>query len=195
MKFTQRWDKKEIYHSGNKGNVCKNLAKNSNSKGLVDEDPFSTQPSYIGKLELISHEHDIKLLYDEKAQNQLIVLCPKLEDWILKAAKEAKVNVEDIGLPDDAYSLHEIININLGKFILLIEDIKKKRSKMLQSLETLLKTRNQRSNYRRNKSLNKCSQKKQWHDYSKIKPNSLFQLKFYFSFLFSQRKIHHMPQP
>ena len=136
--------KKEIYHSGNKGNVCKNLAKNSNSKGLVDEDPFSTQPSYIGKLELILHEHDIKLLYDEKAQNQLIILCPKLEDWILKAAKEAKVNVEDYSLPDDAYELHEIINIKPEKFLRLIEDLKKKKSKMLKNLEALLKTRNQR---------------------------------------------------
>lgn len=137
--------KKEIYHSGSKGNVCKNLKKNSKSKGLIDEDPSSAQPSYIGKLKDLSYEYGIKLLHDNNTQNHLIILCPKLEDWILKAAKEAKVNVKDYSLPDDPYELHKIININLDKFILLIEDIKKKRSKMLQSLETLLKTRSQRS--------------------------------------------------
>lgn len=88
--------KKEIYHSYSKGNVCKKLEKNSESKGLVDEDPFSTQPSYIGKLKTNSHEYDIKLLYDEIANNHLIVLCPRLEDWILKAAKEAGINVKNI---------------------------------------------------------------------------------------------------
>lgn len=131
--------KKEIYHSGNKGNVCKKLEKSRNSKGLVDEDPDRTQPSYIGKLKTKSNEYDIKLLYDENAQNCLIVLCPTLEDWILKAANDAKVNVEDYSLPDDAYELHKIINIKLEKFIQLIEDIKK-RSKMLKTLEKLIRT-------------------------------------------------------
>lgn len=136
--------KKEIYHSGGKSNVCKNLAKNRKSIGLVDEDPYSPQPSYIGKLKIKSNEQAIKLLYDENARNYLIILCPKLEDWILKAAKEAKVNVEDYSLPDDASELHEIINIKPEKFLRLIEDLKKKKSKMLKNLETLLKTRNQR---------------------------------------------------
>lgn len=130
--------KKGIFHSYSKGNVCKKLEKSINSKGLVDEDPFSTQPSYIGKLKTNSYEYDIKLLYDEIAKNHLIVLCPRLEDWILKAAKEAGIYIEDYGLPDDANELHKIINTKLQKFILLIEDIKKK-SKMLKTLEKMIK--------------------------------------------------------
>lgn len=132
--------KKEIYHAGSKGNVCKKLEKSSKSKGLVDEDPFSTQPSYVGKLKTNSYEYDIKLLYDEKAKNHLIVLCPRLEDWILKAAKEAKVDVENYRLPDDAYELHKIINVKLDNFVHLIEDIKK-RSKMLKTLEKVIKSK------------------------------------------------------
>lgn len=131
--------KKEIYHSGNKGNVCKKLVKSRNSKGLVDEDPSRTQPPYIGKMRTKSNEDDIKLLYDDSTKNHLIVLCPKLEDWILKAAKEARVNVEDYSLPDDAYELHKIINIKLEKFVQLIEDIKT-RSKMLKTLEKLIRS-------------------------------------------------------
>lgn len=130
--------KKGIFHSYSKGNVCKKLEKSINSKGLVDEDPFSTQPSYVGKLKTKSHEYNIKLLYDEIAKNHLIVLCPRLEDWILKAAKEAGINIKDYSLPDDANELHKIINANREKFFLLIEDIKK-RSKMLKTLEKMIK--------------------------------------------------------
>lgn len=137
--------KKEIYHSGNKGNVCRNLAKNRNSIGLVDEDPLSAQPGYIGKLKLLSHEHEIKLLFDENTRNHLIVLCPRLEDWILKAAREAKVNVKDYSLPDDADELHKIINIIPGKFAHLIEEIKNNKNKMLKNLELLLKSHELRS--------------------------------------------------
>ncbi len=85
---------KEIKHVYSKGNVCNKLAKSSQSKGMVDEDPLSSQPSYIEKLRLQSHEHQIKILYDEKAQNRLIVLCPRLEEWVLRAAQDAGVNIQ-----------------------------------------------------------------------------------------------------
>lgn len=129
----------EIFHSGNKGNVCKNLAKKQKSIGLVDEDPSSAQPSYIGKLKIESNEDDIKLMFDVKNKNYLIVLCPKLEDWILKAAKEAKLNVKDYSLPDDPYELHKINFKNLKNFIQLVEDIKNKKYNMLKTLSNFLR--------------------------------------------------------
>lgn len=105
----------------------------------MDEDPFNTQPSYIEKLKFLSYEHDIKLLYDEKAQNHLIVLCPRLEDWVLKAAKEAKVSLDDYNLPNDPDNFHKVINIRIENFTRLIEDIKKKKSRMLKNLEDFIK--------------------------------------------------------
>ncbi|MEM2995465.1 MAG: hypothetical protein QXI91_05580 [Candidatus Bathyarchaeia archaeon] len=44
------------------------------------------------------------------------MLCPRLEEWILKAAHEANVNPKDYGLPDDAEKLREQINIKTDKF-------------------------------------------------------------------------------
>jgi hypothetical protein len=125
---------KEIKHVYSKGNVCNRLAKSRDAKGLVDEDPASPQPAYIGKLKLHLHQRDIKLLQEDKTQNRLIVLCPRLEEWILKAAREAKVDIQDYGLPNEARQLHEIINIRvegLEKFIKSIKD----KSKMLKTLE------------------------------------------------------------
>jgi hypothetical protein len=127
----------EIKHAHSKGNVCKRLESSRNSKGLVDEDPFSTQPRYIEKLKLLSYEGEIKVLYDGRAQNCLIMLCLRLEEWILKVVKEVKVDIGDYNLPDDADRLHKTINIKLKNFESLMEDMKEK-SRMLKTLEKVI---------------------------------------------------------
>ncbi|MGI0011058.1 MAG: hypothetical protein ACREAE_06640 [Nitrosopumilaceae archaeon] len=131
---------KEIKHVYSKGNVCNRLAKSSQSKGLVDEDPLSAQPSYIRKLRLQSHEHQIKILYDEKAHNRLIVLCPRLEEWVLRAAQDAGVNIQDYGLPNNANQLHHIINTRIESLKSLIKSIRDK-SKMLKALEGFINSK------------------------------------------------------
>ena len=130
--------RREIKHAHSKGNVCKRLESSRNSKGLVDEDSFSTQPRYIEKLKLLSHEDDVKVLYDGRAQNCLIMLCPRLEEWILKVVKEVKVDIGDYNLPNDADRLHKTINIKLKNFENLIEDIKES-SRMVKTLERVIK--------------------------------------------------------
>ena len=132
---------KKIEHRSGKGSICKRLEKSGNSKGLVDEDPLSAQPSYIRKLKLHSHQHDIKLLYDKKANNYVIVLCPNLEEWILKATKEAKVNTKNYNLPDNTDELHKILNTKIGKFTNLLQNLKKKKSRLLKTLEDFVKNK------------------------------------------------------
>lgn len=134
--------KREINHAFSKGNVCNKLEKSKNSKGMVDEDPSSAQPGYIQKLKIISDENDIRVLYGKEGKNLMIVLCPRLEEWILKAAKEVNANMKKYGLPDDADKLHKIISSKPGRhggFEKLIADIRNK-SKMLIKLESLIKS-------------------------------------------------------
>lgn len=130
--------RKEVRHAYGKGNICNRLEKSRNSKGLVDEDPYSIQPPYISNLKLCSNEDEIEVLYEEKNQNTLILLCPKLEDWILKAVKEASIDIRNYGLPDDADKLHEAINTKIVSFENLLNDIKK-RSKRLKALKKAIK--------------------------------------------------------
>jgi len=104
----------------------------------VDEDPFSAQPRYIEKLRLLSYEDDVKVLYDGRAQNCLIMLCPRLEEWILKVVKEVKVDIGDYNLPNDADRLHKTINIKLKNLENLIEDIKES-SRLFKTLERVIK--------------------------------------------------------
>jgi len=130
--------RKEMIHAGDKGGVCNRLKKVSNSKGLVDEDPESPQPKYINTLKCIHSEDDIKLLADEKAQNYLVILCPKLEDWILKSAMEARIDVSSYGLPNNPTDFHKIINIHLEEFDKLVKDMWSK-SKRLKSLKGFIR--------------------------------------------------------
>ena len=83
--------KREMIHAHSKGNLCNRLAKSRDCIGLVDEDPESRQPTYIGKLHTQGRWDDVVLLHDKLSNNNLVMLCPRLEEWVLKAAKEAGV--------------------------------------------------------------------------------------------------------
>lgn len=132
--------RKEIRHAGNKPRVCKELMKRRGCKGLVDEDPWSVQPPYLKKLELIkdSSSFGIKLLHDASRNNYVIVLCPRLEEWILNAAKEMQIDLKKYNLPEDGERFHREININLEKFKKLITELKSS-SRRLKKLQNLLK--------------------------------------------------------
>lgn len=127
--------KKKFIHLGGKPQVCKRLEKQEKCKGLVDEDPNRIQSSYLEKMKLKkeSSKFEIKILHDDSQNNYLIVLCPRLEEWILKTAKEANIDVRKYNLPNDAVKLHEEINNKLDKFEKLLKDLKdSKRIKILK---------------------------------------------------------------
>ena len=117
--------KRNIIHAGPKSGVCKRLSKTTHSIGVVDEDPYSVQPSYLKGLRVIenSQKHDVKVLFDEKRNNRVIVISPRLEEWIIEAAKEAKVNMHKYGLPEDGNKLHKLINSELSRFERLLGEL------------------------------------------------------------------------
>ena len=124
--------KKEIIHGGGKAEVCRKMMKTENCIGLVDEDPASIQPPYLRKLKIKTElsQHGIKILKDDKRNNYLIILCPKLEEWIIKATIEAKIDIRKYNLPNDPDKLHSIININIKKFEKLLVKLKEESNRM-----------------------------------------------------------------
>lgn len=130
--------RKEIIHEGGKSEVCRRLEKRMNCKGLVDEDPQSSQPPYIRRMkeERDLSKHKVKILHDNSNENYLVVLCPRLEEWILEAAKEANIDVRNYNLPDDPAKLHEEINFNLKKLEELIKALR--NFNRLKTLKRLL---------------------------------------------------------
>ena len=128
-----------VGHEGGKGEVCNRLRKKNDCIGMVDEDPASGQSAYIreARLEQELPEHGIRVLHHDATRNRIILLCPRLEEWILDAAHAAGVSVTSYGLPNDARRLHGEININLARFGNLLEALKGSSGR-LKTLKGLL---------------------------------------------------------
>jgi hypothetical protein len=119
---------REISHERNKSEVAKSLSETRNALGMVDEDPTApTQPPYLTRMRTLRDMPDrgLKVLVDEPRGNRVVVLCPRLEDWIIRAAQEATLDLTDprYNLPNTAKRLHETINIDLRKFERLLQDL------------------------------------------------------------------------
>lgn len=137
VKTITKISNKEVIHAGNKPEVCKQLRNQTNCVGLVDEDPGSSKPCSMSEMRLEKEIDEINVkIFSDKNRNRLIVLCPKLEEWVLGCVKETKIEIEKYNLPNNAKKLHEVININLKSFKDLINDLLKHshRLKMLKDL-------------------------------------------------------------
>lgn len=130
-----------IHDFTGKPGVCTQLMRNwTDSKGLIDEDPRAGQPPYVKKARPHGKtiQYDIKYLRDASRNNYLIVLCPKLEDWILKSAEIADIDVTRHSLPNDANALHRVIDYRLNEFRILIRMMIRKKSNRILALKGLL---------------------------------------------------------
>jgi hypothetical protein len=132
---------REIGHEGGKSKVVSRVSKGSNTTGLVDEDPLQVQPPYLLRMETLLDEagRGLRLLRDSDRANHIVVLCPRLEDWVVRAAREAGVNLDDYSLPGDARLLHRVIKERLSSFQRLVEDLR--NADRLRSLHGLLSIR------------------------------------------------------
>lgn len=134
--------KKNIIHAGNKSELLKKLTeRHTNSKGIIDEDPWSIQPPQLQRFQTKQDltNRKFKILRHNTKNNTLIILRPRLEEWILEAAKEVNINVKAYDLPNNPEKLHEQINIRIDKFQELIQSLERK-SKRIKALKTHLRT-------------------------------------------------------
>lgn len=115
-----------VHELQGKGAICRRLKRRSNCKAMIDEDPWAVQPSYIETLTALRHipEHGLKLLHDKANNNFLIVLCQRLEEWILRTATQAHIDVRRYKLPNRPDKLHHEINLVLDRFEGLLSQLK-----------------------------------------------------------------------
>lgn len=130
---------KKIKHWRDKGRVCKHLQKARGVVGLIDEDPAQTSPSWLRSLQLEEYpQHGLKV---HRGSSCLIIVCPRLEEWLLQAAKEVKVDPARFGFPGTGEDLHEVISNNRERFDNFIQEVCRKRSPRLQQLQSLIAER------------------------------------------------------
>jgi hypothetical protein len=134
--------RRQIVHEyKGKAEVLKRLSGQTERRALVDEDPNSVVPPYLQRMSVTSNRPSLGLrVYDDPAKdNRVIVLRPKLEDWILAAARDADIDARDYGLYDNPERLHRHINANIDKFERMLSALANKKSPRLRALGKLLR--------------------------------------------------------
>ena len=130
--------RRAIIHSHGKGKVSKSLAKSSGVTGMVDEDLGSPEPTAISSFVEVSALHDVRLKIDKSSNNRLVVVCPKLEDWVIKSAKAANLKMREFSLSENPRELHADINVRLPNLERLLQELLELKSPRLLHLKSLL---------------------------------------------------------
>ena len=100
--------RRQVRIENGRNKVLRRLEEIPDATGMVDEDPENWQ----GERELRDytekeHAEGLRLLSHRGNTGQrLIVICPKLEDWLIQRARMSKVKPEDYGLLSDPDRLH-----------------------------------------------------------------------------------------
>jgi hypothetical protein len=102
--------KKQLFHFGGKDKLITRLRNLPGAVGVVDEDPASIQhPDLTTSYHQVDSTEGLRLLARQGSGGQkLVVICPKLEDWLISRAILSGIRPEDYGLPGDPDRLHSI---------------------------------------------------------------------------------------
>jgi hypothetical protein len=112
----------QVDHKRSKYRVVWAVLRLDGRLGLVDEDPGQTPSDDLARFRMTQHGHDLMTLEYEGLH--LVVIRPRLEEWLLRTARLAHIDVRDYGLPDEAEKLHGIIDEELDKLDRLLQALK-----------------------------------------------------------------------
>lgn len=133
------YTKKQIQHHAGKTRVLAHISHNRNQLAMVDEDPSSVPNPYERELQLKDEILGIKYCIDKRLNNKVLVLKPKLEDWIIYACRKSNIDINNYGLPAKGNGLHGIINNRLSAYERLLDDLLKKENECLVQLKNWLR--------------------------------------------------------
>lgn len=101
--------RKQLLHEARKGEVFNWLKKNAGAVGMVDEDPASAQPRDLSSYQQREAAEGLRLLIRRgNSRQRLIIVCPRLEEWLMQRARVCGVDPQQYYLPDTPKGLHDI---------------------------------------------------------------------------------------
>jgi len=132
-----------------KTEVLKALREESeeNIVGVVDEDPDKSQPPFLRNFEEFANDERANIRILRLNEAKLIILRPRVEEWILEVARNSGLDVKKYGLPEDADKLHRHLKPSrqeiLNRFRTFVEDLADKHElrtllSFLQDCDSLL---------------------------------------------------------
>ncbi len=127
-----------IVHSHSKGRVAKSLSRHTGVLGMVDEDFGEREPASLRRFTELSSMHEIRLKTDKERNNQLVVICPRLEPWLMKTARASGLELQRFGLGNSLRDLDADINHRLPNLQRLLNELLTVKSARLLHLQTLL---------------------------------------------------------
>jgi len=123
------------------------IRKYTDSIGMIDQDPHTVHSrKYIERFREVEYPERfrLKVLHHNRSNNRLIVLCPRLEEWIIAASGESNIHLNRYNLSHNPEQLHAIINIKTDQFQRLVKELMQS-SQRVQALRDLLRERTRRS--------------------------------------------------
>ncbi|OQP49337.1 hypothetical protein A4H97_28780 [Niastella yeongjuensis] len=126
--------KKEIVHQDNKGEVCKYLEKFDTKVAIIDEDPGSAQPNHLKKFKLVEEKFETIKLIQANTSKVILIIKPRLEEWVIYQCKRSGINPNKFHLPDTAKELKKVINYRLERFRELLKELYKSENEGLKYL-------------------------------------------------------------
>ena len=133
--------RERVAHIGGKARLIKKILelKGEPCKGIIDEDPGSSQPPQLRNFSEIRVLEAVKLkIYAGPKEKVIIALSPRLEEWIISAAKESGLRLTSYNLPEDPDTLHKVINLDPRKLQKLLTDLEEK-SRMIREFSRILR--------------------------------------------------------
>jgi hypothetical protein len=131
--------RRAIEHSLGRGRVCKRLQHLKDVTDMMDDDPGVTKPFYFKCLAVSTESHGVRLLIDKERGNRVVVLSPRLEEWLVQSAKEAGFKMTDYGFDNDnGVRLHAEINQRLQSLKNLVSKLIERKSLRVLKLQSLL---------------------------------------------------------
>ena len=121
--------RKQLFHFAGRNNVISHLKDLPGAIGVVDEDPGSSQHrDQQASYHQVKFSEGLRLLTRQGSGGQkLIIVCPKLEDWLLDRAKSSGIKPENFGFPNDPDRLHGIPRYEQKEgFKRFLEELKEK---------------------------------------------------------------------
>lgn len=104
---------------------------------IIDEDPNAGQPNHLKTFKELENLYQVKKLVREADQKTILVLQPRLEEWVLARCAESGVSPATFHLQVEPHAFKDRINSSLDKFELLVLELQKKKNKGILYLQQL----------------------------------------------------------
>jgi len=99
----------DVKHEHGKGNITNRLRKLTAGTGMLDEDREGFQAAGLREYRRVKQSGKLVLMeHANSAAKRLVLICPRLEEWLYERAAACGVKPGDYGLPDTAARLKAI---------------------------------------------------------------------------------------